>query len=229
MADVPIDDRPRERLWRQGAAALSDAEIVAVQLGSGRAGASAVDVAQRLLADWGGMRGLAGARPQELAKAPGVGPAKAARLASAFAVASRLHGPTTWPTLTTPADIAREAAALIGQSRVEQVVVLVCDGANRLKRAEIIATGSAKACPMPVREILSTVLLYDGVAFAVAHNHPGGDATPTSADVRTTRQLSDASSTVGLRLLSHVIVTGADWRSVLGPAPADHAEPRSDR
>ena len=214
MADVPVNDRPRERLLRQGAAALSDAELVAVQLGSGRAGASAVELAQRLLADWGGMGGLAAARPEELARMPGVGPAKAARLVAAFALASRTAAPAVRPVLATSADIARAAAALIGTSRVEQVAVLLADGANRLTRAEVVATGSAKACPMPVREIVATVLRHDGVAFAVAHNHPAGDPTPTPADGEATEALRQAADTVGLRFLDHIVLAGGTWRSV---------------
>jgi len=214
MTDVPVNDRPRERLLRHGVAALSDAEIVAVQLGSGTTGASAVDVAQRLLADWGGMSGLATARPEELARLTGLGPAKAARLASAFAIASRARTPAGRPVLATSADIAREATAVIGPSRVEQVAVLIVDGANRLKRAEVVARGSAKACPMPVREIIATVLRHDGVAFAVAHNHPAGDPTPTPADGEATDALRRAADTVGLRFLDHIVLAGGTWRSV---------------
>lgn len=215
MTDLPMNDRPRERLLRQGAPALSDAEIIAVQLGSGSTGASAMDVAHRLLAEWGGINGLATARPEELAREPGVGPAKAARLSAAFSIASRLGGTSSWPVLNDSADIAREARALIGQSRVEQVVVLIADGANRMKRAEIVATGSAKSCPAPVREIISTVLRHDGVAFAVAHNHPGGDPLPTCADEVITTALRDAASIVGLHFLAHIVVGNHEWRNVV--------------
>jgi DNA repair protein RadC len=213
MMDLPADDRPRERLLRRGVGVLSDAELVAIQLGAGHAGASVLQVAQRLLADWNGIAGLSSARPEELARATGVGPAKAARLASAFALAGRTGTTTGKPVLRDSSDIAREATALIGHSRSEQVVVLVADGASRLRRAEIVATGSAKSCPVPVREIVATVLRHDGVAFAVTHNHPGGDPTPTVADQKATNALSDAARVVGLRFLDHVVVAGGTWRS----------------
>jgi DNA repair protein RadC len=214
MLDVPADDRPRERLLRQGVAALSDAELVAVQLGSGHAGASALEVAQRLLSEWGGIPGLASARPGELARATGVGPAKAARLASAFALATRGGGVTAKPRLITSDDIAREAAPLIGNARTEQVIALVADGASRLKRVEIVASGSAKSGPVPVREIVATVLRHDGASFALAHNHPGGDPAPTTADIKVTRALAEAAAAVGLRFLDHVVVASDRWRSV---------------
>jgi len=213
MTDLPVDDRPRERLLRGGAATLSDAELIAVQLGSGHAGASALEVAQRLLTEWGGMEALALAHPEDLARAKGVGTAKAARLVSAFGMASRLEATSAAPQLLTSEDIATHARALIGRSRTEKVAVLIADGGSRLKRKEVVASGTAKSCPMPVREIVATVLRHDGVAFAVAHNHPGGDPAPTPADIKATALLRDAAQTVGLRFLDHVVVTAANWRS----------------
>ncbi len=224
MTDVPQADRPRERLLRLGSAALSDAELVAVQLGSGRAGVSALDLAQRLLADWGGLPGLATARPEELAAISGVGPAKATRLSAAFGLARRLASPMVGVKLSTSEDIARVAIPLIGWARTEQVVVLIADGGLRLKRTEIIASGTAKSCPMPVREVLATVLRHDGVTFAVAHNHPGGDPSATQADVMSTEALHAAAKLVGLRLLDQVTVASVDWRSVRRSIIADASQ-----
>ncbi len=213
MTEVPVHDRPRERLLREHTGALSDAELVAVQLGSGRAGGSALDVAHELLAAWGGVRGLANARPEELARTPGVGPAKAARLVSAFGLALRVNAPDQFVRLRTSADIADAASPLLGRSRTESVVVLVADGAQRLRRVELVATGTATACPIPVREIVATTLRHDGVAFAVAHNHPGGDPTPSDADRAATHALRDAACATGLRFLDHVVITSDKWRS----------------
>ncbi|WP_244431587.1 JAB domain-containing protein [Segniliparus rugosus] len=213
MRDIPAHDRPRERLLRHGSAALSEAELVAVQLGSGHARASALDVAHALLTAWGGVRGLARALPEELARTPGVGPAKAARLAASFALAGRMGAPDEAVQLVQSADIARVASRVLGMSRVEQVAVLVADGKLRLRRTEIVARGSAKSCPMPVREILATVLRHDGVSFAVAHNHPGGDPTPSAADRALTDTLHNAAWTTGLRFLDHIVVAGEQWRS----------------
>jgi len=102
---------------------------------------------------------------------------------------------------------------MIGLSPVEQVVVLVGDSGLRLRRMEILSTGTASSCPMPVREIVATVLRHDGVAFAVAHNHPGGDVLPSGADFAATDALRNAAHATGLRFLDHVVVSGAQWRS----------------
>ncbi|WP_245535332.1 JAB domain-containing protein [Segniliparus rotundus] len=213
MRDIPQHDRPRERLLRQGAAALSEAELVAIHLGSGHARASALDVAHVLLTSWGGVHGLARARPEELARTPGVGPAKAARLAAAFAIAGRVDAPDEPVQLVQSSDIARVASRVLGASRTEQVAVLVADARLRLRRTEIVAMGSATACPVPVREILATVLRHDGVAFALAHNHPSGDPTPSAADRALTDMLHNAAWATGLRFLDHIVVAGERWRS----------------
>lgn len=210
----PVQDRPRERLVRVGTEALSDAELVAIQLGSGSRGESALTLAQRLIAAFGGVAGLARAEADELARHRGVGPAKACRLVSAFALAARTQGSVLGLPMQTSADIAAVAGPRIGRSRVEKVLLLVADSQSRLSRVITVAQGGAAGCTMPVREVLSLVLRHDGVAFAVAHNHPSGASDPSAEDRRATERLAVAAGAVGLRLLDHVIVTGNDWRSI---------------
>ena len=214
MTEVPPADRPRERLLELGPGSLSDAELIALQLGSGRPGASALDVARHLLAAWGGLAGIASAHPLELARVPGVGRTKAARLVSSCALAGRLLRPRDATVISCSSDIAEVAMARLGRARTEHVAVIIADGGSRLTGVEIVAVGSAKSCPMPVREVLAAVLRHDGVAFGVAHNHPGGDATPTHADMCATDALRVGAEATGLRFLDHVVVTAADWRSV---------------
>lgn len=211
---LPAHDRPRERLATLGAGALSDAELVAIQLGTGGAGESALSLAQALLAEWGGMAGLARAAVDELARRRGVGPAKASRLVVAFALADRVAAAGRSQVLRASADAAAVAAPLIGRERVEQVVLLVADHGQRLTRVLTVARGGTAGCVVPVREILSLVLRHDGVAFAIAHNHPGGTLDPSRADVTVTARLRSAARGLDLRLLDHVIVAGDGWRSV---------------
>lgn len=214
MTAPPAHDRPRERLVALGAAALSDAELVAIQLGTGGRGASAIDVARALLVEWGGVGGLARAEVDELARHRGVGLAKAARLVAAFALADRATDRPEGRILRTSADIAAVAAPLIGRERVEQVVLLIADHRQRVSRVLTVARGGATSCTVPVREILSLVLRHDGVAFALAHNHPGGSLDPSAQDLAVTARLRCAERELGLRLLDHVIVAGSTWRSV---------------
>ena len=214
IAVLPLDQRPRERLLELGADALTDAELIALVLGTGRRGMSSVELAHTLLRDAGGLGGLASCDPVALSREPGVGPAKSARVVAALTLARRLAratGPDD--VVASSADIARLVGPLLADRRRERVVVVVCDARNRVRARVIVAEGAAGSAPMPVREVLAEVLRRDGVAFAVAHNHPGGDPTPSAEDRRATFALAEAATRCGLRFLDHVIVAGEAWRS----------------
>lgn len=214
LMTLPAHDRPRERLLREGAHALGDAELVAILLGTGGRGRNAVSLAQEVLARCGGVAGLARWGVPELARMDAVGPAKASRLVAALALAGRLGAPDENPRLTDSGTIADIAQARLNGGRVERLLVLVADSGLRLRHLEEVAKGGAGGCGLPVREVLSAVLRHDGVAFALAHNHPGGDPAPTDADRAATQRVADATGHVGLRFLDHVVVTDTAWRSV---------------
>lgn len=210
---LPIDQRPRERLYALGPQALSDGELLAILLGQGRRGASAVELAFALLTEFGGVTGLSSARPEELARLGGVGTAKAAAIIAAFHLAARARlGPAPAVPLLRAADVARAAAPLFAGARVERLLVLVCDTRNRLRRSVFVAEGAIDEVAVPVREILNTVLRHDGRAFALVHNHPSGDPAPSLDDRRATSVLAVAAHTVGLRFLDHVVLAGEEWR-----------------
>lgn len=214
IADLPRDQRPRERLWSLGVNALSDAELLALLLRHGRVGESALDLAGSLLAAHGGIYRMARARPEELACHPGVGVAKAAALVAAFSLAKRAAEPINDAAeLRDASDVAAASHVMLADAQRERVVVLVCDARNRVKHRVEVAEGAIDRTPVPVREVLNAVLRHDGRAFAVAHNHPSGDPEPSMADRRATTALMDAARTVGLRFLDHVVVAGDAWAS----------------
>ncbi|HLS77477.1 MAG TPA: DNA repair protein RadC [Nocardia sp.] len=222
IAKLPIAQRPRERLLALGPQALSDNELLALLLGQGRRGASALELAAELIADHGGVAGLAAARPEELARRTGVGAAKAATLVAAFQLACRARSePDPAPRLLGSDDLARVAAPLFAGARVERMLVLVCDARHRLRRTVFVAEGAIDRVAVPVREILSAVLRHDGRGFAVAHNHPSGDPRPSDDDRRASTLLRLAAETVGLRFLDHVVLAGDRWASA---APLDPDE-----
>lgn len=219
IAALPEHERPRERLLRCGVGALSERELLALVLRSGRPGESALDLATALLAEFGDLDGLSSARPEELAARPGVGPAKAASLVAALRL-GRLGSLAPVPRrLGSAGDVAVAARELLDSQRRERVVVLVCDAANQLRRSVLVSEGAVDWSPLPVREILNAVLRHDGRAFAVAHNHPSGDLEPSDSDRTATANLARAAATVGLRFLDHVVVAGEHWYRV--PAAAD--------
>lgn len=215
MAAVPLHERPRERLLARGATALTERELVAIVLRNGMHGESAVDLAASLLADYGSLRALAVARPEELAAKPGIGAAKASALVAAFELGRRTNRPDEPIILRCPEDVAKVARHELEGLRRERVLVLVCDAANRLRHTVTVSEGSIDSSPVPVREILNAVLRHDGRAFAIAHNHPSGDPEPSGADRHLTAKVREAAGVVGLRFLGHVVVAAERWEAAV--------------
>lgn len=215
MAAVPPNERPRERLLARGAEALADRELIALVLRNGAPDISALDLASELLADYGSLERLSRARPEELAAMRGIGVAKASALVAAFHLARRAGAGASAPvTLRTAEDVATAVGRELNGARRERVVVLVADAANRLQRTVVVSEGAIDRSIVPVREILNAVLRHDGRAFAIAHNHPAGDVTPSDADRRATTEIASAARVAGLRFLGHVVVTDAEWCSI---------------
>lgn len=213
VKDLPEGDRPRERLFTSGAEALSDRELLALLLGSGSAGCDAVELAGQLINRHGGLHELSRLDAQELVGLPGMGPAKAARVAAAFQLARRAE-PHSKPRVRSSADLAAVAGSLLRGLRNERVAVVVCDAAGSVLRTVKLTEGASDRNLLPVRDVLSTALTSGGVSFGVAHNHPSGDPEPSEADRRVTVRLREAAETVGLAFLDHLVITDAGWRRV---------------
>src|SRR5256712_3089349 len=204
----PAGERPRERLYFNGADALADAELLALQLGSGRRGKTAVEVAREMLAAYGSLAGVAGREATELAKLPGVGPAKAARLASAFELTRRLRSrtPGVRVVLSTPAAVYAAFAPLMEDLRREVFRVALLDAQNGLVRDIVISEGTLSASLVHPREVFKPAILESAASIILLHNHPSGDPTPSQEDLRLTRQLVECSRLMDLRIHDHVII-----------------------
>ena len=195
IRDLPADDRPRERLARAGPAALSSEELLALLLGSGGRGESALDCARRLLAAHGGLAGLAGLSGGELARERGVGKARA----SATLAARDL--------MNEPALVKEYLRRTRGDGTQERTGALYLNARNRLLRDDPeIYRGTLDRAVVEPRELLKRALLSNAAALIVYHNHPSGDPTPSREDREFTRRLASAADLVGLRLLDDVVV-----------------------
>jgi DNA repair protein RadC len=214
IADLPDRERPRERLMARGVEALSERELIALLIRHGQSGESALDLAARLHTEFGGLEELASARVEDLIRRAGIGNAKATALVAAFELGRRARIKGGALILRAAADVAEAAMQELADLSRERLLVFVCNGANRIKTIERISEGSADRALFPVPEILTAVLRHDGRSFAVAHNHPSGDPTPSDNDRSATRALADAASTVGIRFLAHVVVAGHRWEVV---------------
>ncbi|MDQ3767850.1 MAG: DNA repair protein RadC [Actinomycetota bacterium] len=215
VADLPAGDRPRERLLRTGAAALREAELLALVIRSGGPSRNAIYVAEELLASHGSFERLASASPEELSRTVDLGTAKVASLLAAFEIGRRIRtaGPSS-RRIGGPEDIAANVRPHIVMPNREEAFVVVVNGANRLIRVERLSCGGADRCLMQPRDVLATVLRHDGLAFGVAHTHPGGDPRPSPEDVRVTNEIDRAARPVGLRFLDHVVLCDARWVSL---------------
>ena len=201
------DDQPCQRL-------LSDAELVALVAGIEAQGRDDVALGHELILECGGLRSLATAFPEEVTRSSGIDLTGAVRLIAAFELAARATAAPTTRVADSAAAIAELVSPVLSRERREKVVVLVADAANRVLRLVPVATGGLDSSPLPLREVLQAVLRYDGRAFALAHNHPSGDPTPSRHDREATAAVSRAADAVGLRFLEHVVVAGSCWRSV---------------
>jgi DNA repair protein RadC len=210
IADWPMQERPRERLLDQGAAALSDAELVAVCLRSGVRGKSAVDLARELIAACGGIAGLLAADLPKLLQVKGLGTAKAAQLAAVVELARRSlgEGLKAASALTSPGAV-RDFLRLALASRDHEVfVVLFLDAQHRVLRSTELFRGSLTQTSVYPREVVKAALAANAAAVIFAHNHPSGVAQPSQADELLTRQLREALALVEVRVLDHFIVAG---------------------
>lgn len=210
-------ERPRERLAEHGPAALRDAELLALVLRHGHAGASALAMAERLLKDHGGLVGLAAIRAEDLARRPGMGPAKSASVVAACQLASRLRGEQERiPVVRSVLDVADVAIPLLEHVRTRRVVALVVDGSGQLRRAITLADGAPSTSPAPVlvRDVLAAALHHGAGGVAVATNHLDGDPAPIEVDRVLAEAVSAGASSVGLRFIGHVVVAGRLWDEV---------------
>ncbi len=214
ITNLPPADRPRERLLSLGAEALADRELLALLIGSGTAGTDAIDLAAHLIECCGDLSQLARADPHTLLGLPGMGPAKAARVAAAFQLSRRAENGAAPRRISGSADLAAAAAPLLHGLRTERVVVVACDQAGNVLRTVRLTDGGSDRSLIPIRDVLTTVLVAGGAAFGIAHNHPSGSLEPSAADRRCTTRLREGAGAVGLCFLDHVIVSDKEWRRI---------------
>jgi DNA repair protein RadC len=225
--DAARVDRPRERLRAVGAAALADAELVALLLRTGGRGRDALSVARSLLDARGGLRGLAALTERELAAEAGVGPTKAASLVAALEIGRRVATRLLRPGdgIGGPADVFRHFHARLRDATRERFLALLLDGRHRVIREVEISRGTLTASLVHPREVFRPALRDGAAALVVVHNHPSGDPTPSAEDRQVTDRLARAGELLGVRLLDHVVVAEHGYRSLCEEGGADGTDP----
>ena len=208
IRDWPIDERPREKLLEKGAAALSDAELLAIMLRTGVSGRSARDVARAVLANFKSLRKLIAADRQRFCAEAGLGPARFAELQAAIEISRRQLSESlrAGPSLTTPRVTCDFLSAKLRDLEHEIFCCLYLDKRHRLIHYEELFRGTIDGASVHPREIVKLALQRNSAAVIVAHNHPSGVAEPSQADELITQRLKEALALVDIRLLDHIIV-----------------------
>jgi DNA repair protein RadC len=208
IADLPQAERPRERLLRYGASALSNAELLAIILRVGGAGQNAIRLSEALLARHEGLSGLARAGVGELTQVKGVGDAKVAQMKAALELGRRLlaSAPDERVQIRSPADAANLLMLEMGLLEQEHLRVVLLDTRNRVLTISTVYKGSLNSSMVRVGELFREAIRRNSAAVIIAHNHPSGDPTPSPEDVAVTRQVVQAGQLLDIDVLDHIII-----------------------
>jgi len=208
IAALNPDARPRERLVACGAAQLSDQELLALVLGSGTSGRSAIDVASALLAASGDLAGIAQASLEELRAQRGIGVARASLIQAAMELGRRAVGERPKPgrRLTSASDVWSHLRARLAMSEVEEFWALALDVRHRIQSERCLARGSLTGVEVHPRDVFRPLIRAAAAAVIFCHNHPSGDPTPSRQDVELTTRLREVGELCGITVLDHVVV-----------------------
>jgi len=204
----PRADRPREKLLARGAAALSDAELLAILLRTGRRGITAVDQGRALIEEFGDFRELAKAGIGELCRINGLGPAKAAQILAALEIAKR-YGEREFRPGTVfhgSYDVYAHFRERLASERREHFYAVLLDTKHRKIKDVAVSQGSLTTSIVHPRDVFAAVVRESAAAVIFVHNHPSGDPTPSPEDIEVTRRLREVGTLMGVRVLDHIVV-----------------------
>ena len=218
IKEIPLNDRPREKMAANGAAVLTDAELIAILLRTGTAEKSAIDIASEMTADGGLYKRLAGiTRLNELTNIKGLGQAKAATVLAALEIGRRIASakPIEKIHLSCPQDVADFLMPRLRYAAKEQFVVILLNNKNKVIGTEVVSEGSLSSSVVHPREVFALAILHHAAAIMVAHNHPSGDPKPSIEDEEVTRLLLRSGKVLGIPMIDHVIIGDGNYYSFL--------------
>lgn len=204
IKDLPKVERPREKLIHYGPEKLSNSELLAILLRSGKRGENVVEMANKILKNFSS-KNLPDVKFEELKKISGLGPAKSCEIIACFELGKRLLKGKKSKIWLGPRDVWQELSN-IRDNKKEHFIIFYLDARNQKIKMEIISVGILTANIVHPREVFEPAVINLAAQIIIAHNHPSGDITPSEADIEITKKLIDAGTILGIEIIDHIIV-----------------------
>jgi DNA repair protein RadC len=216
VKDLPIDDRPREKLILRGVQSLSDAELIAILLRTGTKGRSVINIAQDMINTSGNLAVLSSKTHSSLKQINGIGKDKAACLIAAFEISRRILVQQKWfsdKKITSPADIADIFIPMLRDELKENFILVCLNSANKIIKHERISTGNLNSSVVHPREIFKAAVENSSAGIILLHNHPSGNPEPSNEDIAVTKKMVEAGKILDIPVYDHLIIAGNTFTS----------------
>ncbi|MAT59153.1 MAG: hypothetical protein CMF23_14370 [Ignavibacteriae bacterium] len=216
IKDLPLDDRPREKLILRGPQSLSDSELIAIILRTGTKGKSVVQISQEIIKKSGNLASLAVKTVSAFTKDEGIGKDKAATLAAVFEIAKRVNAQIKWFSdvkITSPEEVAKIFIPLLKDEIKEHFFVLCLNSANKIIKYENISIGNLNSSVVHPREVFKVAIDNNSANIIVLHNHPSGNPEPSNEDISITKKLVESGKILGIEIFDHIIIAGNQYLS----------------
>jgi DNA repair protein RadC len=216
IKDWPVNERPREKLINRGPEVLTEAELLAILIGSGSGKVTAVDLAKTLFVEHKSLRSLAGLSVADLKRFKGIGDARAVSIAAAFELARRLQSSpeTDRPVIRSPSDVADHFIPTLRDLQQEVFLVVLLNSANKIIREVTITKGLLNSSLTHPREVFRHAIVEHAASVILMHNHPSGNPEPSQEDIVITKQIVEAGKVVGIPVHDHIIIAGGSFTSL---------------
>ncbi|MHB1000737.1 MAG: RadC family protein [Armatimonadota bacterium] len=216
IKELPSDERPRERLVKYGPDALSNAELLAIILRVGTPEYSAIGLAEHMLGEFSGLRGIATASVEDLCRIKGLGTAKSAQIKAMVELGKRLAASIgeSRQVIRSPQDVVDILMPYLRDEPQENFVAVFLNTKNEVLKTRTITVGTLNSSVITPRELFREAISMNSASVIIAHNHPSGDPTPSREDIDVTKRLVQAGQMVGIDVLDHVVIGDSRWISL---------------
>lgn len=217
IKDMAATELPRERLIQQGAKSLSNSELLAILINTGRQGYSSIDIANDIMNKYPNLKELKQLSIDDLVRIKGIGTYKATTLKAAFELGERMNTRSTHEKvkIKSPKDVADMMMAKMKDLTQEHFVALFLNSKNVVMKEEVIYKGTLNSSVIHPREVFNAAIRASSNAIIVVHNHPSGDVTPSKEDIATTIRLKECGHILGIDLLDHIIIGDQKFTSLV--------------